>query len=135
MRNLPLREKVKKAWQQQQETEKADMAQRVIYEQQFLPKKLREICGDEYEIKMNTDSQSIIAEVDGLKFISTINEPFYLTVPLDMVESLAGVRLWWQCEKCDDTEQSAIITHDYELGMELEKFNAGNSHRCKKAKI
>ena len=96
-----------------------------------MQEKLRTICGDEYEIKVNTTVTPIVAEVDGLCFVSTYNEPHQLSWPASMAENYTDVRLWWNCPKCGKGERSEVIRTTYELGKQLEKFLPEKSHKCR----
>ncbi len=122
MNSIPrLREKGSAAWQQHQQSQKHILEQRVQREPLVLQEKLRAICGDEYEISVDTSTAPIRAEVDGLMFVSTYNEPFSLGMPAEMAEEYANVRLWWRCSKCGGSERSDSIKRDYDLGKQLEK--------------
>ena len=89
------------------------------------------ICGDEYEIKVNATGTPIVAEVDGLYFVSTYNESHQLSWPAEMAENYSDVRLWWSCAKCGKGERSDVVRHTYELGKQLERFLPEKSHKCK----
>jgi hypothetical protein len=128
---LSLRDKAHAAWQQQQKDKQEELKQRALREPLVLQEKLRKICGDEYEIKVNTDGTPIVAEVDGLYFVSTYNEPHQLSWPAAMAENYTDVRLWWSCPRCGKGERSYVIRHTYELGKELESFSPEESHKCK----
>jgi hypothetical protein len=128
---MSLREKAYAAWQQQQQLKKQELEQRVKLEPQILQETLRQICGDEFEIKVYPDGEQPVAEVDGLLFVSTYNDRFYLQMPGDWAEKQAGVRLWWRCEKCGGYEQSEVIREIHELGEQIECFNPEKSHTCK----
>jgi hypothetical protein len=128
---MSLREKAHAAWQHQQQLKKQELEQRIKLEPQVLQEKLRQICGDEFEVRVYPEGERVIAEVDGLLFVSTYNDRYYLQLPSDWAEQQAGVRLWWVCEKCHGQEQSEVIREDSELGNQLECFTPEKAHRCK----
>jgi hypothetical protein len=128
---LSLREKAHAAWLQEQKAKQQELKERALREPLLLQEKLRVICGDEYEIKVDAPGTPIVAEVDGLYFVSTYNEPHQLTWPAKMAENYTDVRLWWSCPKCGRGERSEVIRHTYELGKQLEKFLPEESHKCK----
>ena len=128
---LSLRDKAHAAWQQQQIAKQEELEQRVLREPLILQEKLRTICGDEYEIKVDATGTYIVAEVDGLYFVSTYNESHQLSWPAKMAENYTDVRLWWSCPRCGQGERSEAIRTTYELGKQLEKFSPEKSHKCK----
>jgi hypothetical protein len=128
---MSLREKAHAAWQKQQQLKKQELEQRIELEPQVLQETLRRICGDEFEVRVYSEAERVTAEVDGMLFVSTYNERYYLQLPSDFAERQAGVRLWWKCEQCQGHEQSDVIREDYELGDQLERFDPEKSHGCK----
>lgn len=129
--SISLRQKAGAAWQQQEVKERRALERRISREPLALQEKLRAVCGDEYEIRVDTSGERVTAEVDGLLFVSTYNEPFRIAMPEDMAEQYAGVRLWWRCEKCGDHQQSEVIYQTHELGKQLENFTPEKAHRCR----
>ena len=127
---VSLRDKAHTAWQQQQIAKQQELEERASREPLILQEKLRMICGDEYEIKVNATGAPIVAEVDGLYFVSTYNESPQLSWPAAMAENYSNVRLWWSCPECGKGERSEVIRHTYELGKQLEKFSPEKTHQC-----
>ena len=100
-----LRGRAERAWAAQQRHEDEEVPERAVTEERLLLAKLVELGGAAEAIKVTR----AVAEAEGLRFISTYNDPTLRKLGWDDEPELHGVVLLKRCPKCGQDQKSGII--------------------------
>ena len=96
----------------------------------MLRKKLIELGAAADEIAIKHKGGRIIAEVEGLCFVSAYGDPWLCTLSIVRDSTLPGVLLRWTCPTCGEEQEGKLIREPVDLGEELYLIKMGRFHRC-----
>ena len=125
-----LRGRAERAWAAQQRHEDEGAPERAVTEERLLLAKLVELGGAAQTIKVTRAGARVVAEAEGLRFISTYNDPTLRKLGWDDEPELHGVVLLKRCPKCGQDQKSGIIRTPAELGRELRRLPVIPVHLC-----
>ena len=83
------------------------------------------------DVSLIVEGTLVRAKIEDLEFISTYYE-MVEDLPPESTERFFGLRLWWECNKCDEVEISEIIFTLFDLGQKIDSFNPKLTHKCRK---
>jgi hypothetical protein len=129
-----LRDAAERAWKRKRELAEACIEDRIAEEERLLRKKLIELGAAADEIAIKHKGGRIIAEVEGLCFVSAYGDPWLCTFSIVAESKLPGVLLRWACPDCGEEKEGKVIREPMHLGEELERIETGTFHRCKRGR-
>ncbi len=121
--NLSIREKAAIAWKHERPLREAARIEKQARQLEAVDKKLEQMFGPEYEIKLGlSPAGTITAEVDDVRFTTDFYEDdFFCSLSIILKE---------MCPYCGRDMILGAINNLADLGKALEEFEAGISHKC-----
>lgn len=126
--NEGLRAKALEAWRAKKEFEDTKVEERIAEEEYVLREKLIELGAVSNNIMIKHKGGRIIAETEGIRFISAYNDPYLTTLSCVKNSKLPGLMLLWTCPDCGREIQGKLIREPVDLGEELERIGTGTFH-------
>ena len=120
---LSIRAKAALAWKHEHPLREATRIEKQARQLEAVNKKLEQIFGAEYEIKLGLSAGgSIIAEVEDLRFTSDFYEDDYFCSLSIILKEV--------CPYCGREMTLGVINNLADVGKALQEFEAGDSHKC-----
>jgi hypothetical protein len=115
-----LREKAFLAWERERPMREAARLEKRARQIAALRKKLKEMFGEEYEIKVGIDAnKTVIATVEDLRFTA-----------ITYAYELLSISLVERCPRCGKEIPIGIVSDLADVGEAIEEFEAGLRHEC-----
>ncbi|MCA1607768.1 MAG: hypothetical protein LC775_20405 [Acidobacteria bacterium] len=125
-----LRGRAERECAEQQKLESAGAGARAAEEETLLRAKLIELGAAEAEITITREGGHIVAEIEGMRFISAFNDPYLRVISETKESRLPAVILLRKCPDCGHEHQSGIIRRVAELGKELKDTQTNICYSC-----
>lgn len=120
-------------WFEERRAEGGRWPEHAFREEVLLREKLVELGARAEEIETRFEGGRVIAEVEGLRFVSAYSDPLLRRKQFDGKPEQGAVALVWRCGDCGFERVGRLITTAAELGCEIDNTPLRTSHLCRRS--